>query len=170
MKKRSLTISIIILVLIIMGAVFIILKGINNNSQNNISGNSDYNISFILNHTLQDEYHAEAIYKKIIEDFGEQRPYINIVRAEKRHSQAIENLYRNYNLLIPDNEWEDDEKIPSFNSLQEACQASAQAEIDNIDLYEELLPVIKETDIKTVFTNNRDASKDKHLPAFNKCS
>lgn len=167
MKKQKRNTSIIIPLVII--AVIAIVAFLNSGSPGS-SSETNYEISEILNDALQDEYHAEAVYEKVIEDFGEVRPYTNIVRAERRHSQAIERLYENYNLPIPENEWANVDKVPSFNSIEEACQASAQAEIDNIELYDEFLPSVKENDIKTVFTNNRDASKNNHLPAFTRCS
>ena len=35
---------------------------------------------------LEDEYRAEAMYEAVIEDFGEVRPFINIIEAERRHA------------------------------------------------------------------------------------
>lgn len=177
MKKQKqsfyiiLTIIIALIISVILSAVFIKNeKKLNAEVYDSILDQSSYDLEVILNQALQDEYHAEAVYQQVITTFGEITPYINIIRAERKHSQTIKNLYAKYDLQVPNNEWANLDKVPSFDSIKEACQASAQAEIDNIALYDELLPNIKESDIKSSFTSLSDASRDKHLPAFNKCS
>ena len=35
---------------------------------------------------LDDEYRAEAIYDAVMQKFGEVRPFINIIEAERRHA------------------------------------------------------------------------------------
>ena len=51
---------------------------------------------------LDDEYKACASYAHIISTFGEIRPFINIMEAEKRHIQALLPLFRKYGFSIPE--------------------------------------------------------------------
>jgi len=44
------------------------------------------------------------------------------------------------------------------------------AEIENIEIYDLNLALSLPADVRTVFENNRAASLDKHLPAFEQCS
>ena len=67
-------------------------------------------------HAIQDEYHAEAVYQRILADLGEVWPFVNIVQAEGRHSEAVAGLYRNRGLEVPASEWNLD-NVPRFNSL-----------------------------------------------------
>lgn len=123
-----------------------------------------------LNDALQDEYHAEAVYAKVMEDFGDDvRPFSNIIGAEITHSESIEDLYVLYGLEIPENEWVNKE-IESFASVADACDVGVQAEIDNVALYDSFLDEIEYGDVKTVLTNLRNASEDNHLPAFQRCA
>ena len=49
-----------------------------------------------MEQAIQDEYHAEAVYLRVMADFGEVWPFVNIVQAEGRHSEAVAGLFRNH--------------------------------------------------------------------------
>jgi hypothetical protein len=119
--------------------------------------------------TIQDEYRAELIYQKVIEDFGSVRPFVNIINAEVRHSEAIAGLYVSRGLSVPPSQWRWEE-IPAYTSLVKACEAGVQAEIDNAEIYDEYLDLELPTDVQRVFENNRRASIQNHLPSFQRCS
>ncbi len=59
--------------------------------------------------------------------------------------------------------------VPTFASVASACAVAADAEVANIALYDALLALELPTDVRTVFVNNRRASLEAHLPAFNRC-
>lgn len=121
-----------------------------------------------LGEALQDEYKAQATYRAVIERFGEVRPFSNIVHAERRHINALLGLYNTYQIEPPQNKWQGETFY--FNSLGEACEAAAQAEIDNAAIYDELFKHITKSDIQRVFANLRSASIDRHLRAFRRCA
>ena len=118
---------------------------------------------------LEDEYHAEAIYQRVLVDHGNVFPFANIIKAEQTHAASIARLFENRGLSVPANIWNVD-NVPRFASVPEACAAAAQAEIDNAALYDRYFSMDLPTDVLTVFTNNRAASINNHLPAFNRCS
>lgn len=122
-----------------------------------------------LNLAIEDEYKARTTYEKVIEKFGNTKPFIMIVRAEENHISSLKAIYDKYSVTIPENEWSD--KISAPDTLQEACAIGVAAEIENARLYnEELLPIVKEyPDVEGVFTNLMNASQQKHLPAFERC-
>jgi len=121
-----------------------------------------------LNQVLQDEYHAWAVYDQVIQDFGEISPFVEIRAAESRHAAAVESLFEKYDLTVPENEWTGN--VPSFESVEAACAAGAQAEIDNAGLYDAALASTDRRDLTNVFTNLQSASLNQHLPAFQDCS
>lgn len=118
---------------------------------------------------IQDEYRAEAIYQGVVNDFGSVVPFISILTAEHRHSAAIAQLYTSRALAIPASQ-SSVSTVPHFASVSEACVAAAGAERDNIGLYDRVLTLALPDDVRQVFTNNRRASIDNHLPAFIACS
>jgi hypothetical protein len=122
-----------------------------------------------MNQTLQDEYHAESIYLGVLADLGDQRPFANVVYAEQRHSEAIVRLYGNHGLVAPVSQWTVD-NVPHFDSVTEACTAAVSAELDNVALYDTYLTLDLPQDVRNVFENNRAASLERHLPAFQSCS
>jgi hypothetical protein len=126
-------------------------------------------ITIAMERAIQDEYHAEAVYKRVLADFGEVWPFSNIVQAEARHAAAVAGLFTKRGLEIPASQWNLD-NVPRFNSVAEACAAAAQAERDNIALYDEFLKMTLPRDVDNVFTNNRRASLQAHLPAFETCA
>lgn len=122
----------------------------------------------VLVEALDDEYKACATYGHIISIFGEIRPFINIIEAEKRHIQALLPLFRKYGFSIPEDTWSN--RIETPNSILEACQAGVEAEIENAEMYDRLLAAIKDyVDVQQVFKNLQRASQESHLPAFQRC-
>ena len=118
---------------------------------------------------IQDEFKAELIYERVLDDFGSVRPFVNIINAEERHSEAIARLYVARGLPVPESRWASGE-IPSFSSVTAAFQAGVVAEIENAEIYDHYLALPLPADVQTVFENNRAASLDRHLPAFEFCS
>ncbi len=118
---------------------------------------------------INDEYKAWSTYDKVIDKFGNQRPFIMIIRAEEQHITSLKTLFDKYGVEIPKNEWL--AKIQAPDSLKESCAIGVEAEIDNAALYrEKLIPAVKDyPDMVQVFTNLMNASQDKHLPAFERC-
>lgn len=121
----------------------------------------------ILGEALDDERKAEATYAAVIERFGAVRPFVNIVDAETRHSIAIERQLSRLGLAIPANIWHGRGAAPG--TLVDACEAAIAAEIDNIALYDRLLPGIQDPTTRRVLENLQAASRDNHLPAFRRC-
>lgn len=127
-----------------------------------------------LNAALDDEYRAEAFYAAVIDKFGPARPFTNIINAEQRHSDAILTLMDAYGVSPPENTYLDDPEVVASvpDSIAEACRMGVQAELANRDLYDvELIPKATDyPDIVAVLQNLRDASQNRHLPAFQRCS
>ncbi len=121
-----------------------------------------------LHDALDDEYKAHAVYDQVVRDFGPVRPFINIVEAEVRHASALLALFDKYEIAAPANRWLG--KAPRFSSVQDACGASIQGEIENVALYDRLLKNTHRPDILSVFQALRSASQDLHLPAFQRCA
>lgn len=113
---------------------------------------------------LDDEYRAFATYDRVIQDFGPARPFINIRDAEARHIQALLSLFARYGLQVPPNPWIG--KTPHYPSLEEACKAGVEAEIDNASLYDRILASTTRPDIIQVYRALQEASQERHLPAF----
>ncbi|MDY0092371.1 MAG: DUF2202 domain-containing protein [Candidatus Vecturithrix sp.] len=113
---------------------------------------------------LNDEYKALATYQQVIEQFGDIRPFTNIMKAEQTHVEELLPLFEKYGVAVPENEWIG--KITAFASIEDALKAGVQAEIENAQMYDEFFTFVQEQDILQVFTQLRDASQEKHLPAF----
>lgn len=122
-----------------------------------------------LHDALDDEYHAWAVYSQVLQDFGPVRPFLNIRDSELRHIQALHQLFRHYNLPIPPNPW-GTATVLRFSSLKEASEAGVQAEIDNVDLYNQILGATERPEILQVFRRLQAASQECHLPAFQRAA
>lgn len=122
-----------------------------------------------MDEAILDEYRAEMTYRTVVEDFGEVLPFANIVNAEVRHSDALASLYLRRGLAVPADPWTAGD-IPPFASIPEACRVGVVAEIDNAAIYDGYLSLELPADVRQVFQSNRDASVERHLPAFERCS
>lgn len=121
-----------------------------------------------LKETLDDEYKAHDTYAQVIRDFGEVRPFVNIVDAEARHVSALLSFFEKHAIQAPSNRWVG--KAPRFLTVHEACVAAIQGEIENIAPYDRALKSIRRMDILTVYRALRSASQERHLPAFQRCA
>jgi hypothetical protein len=120
-----------------------------------------------LREALDDEYHAYSTYDQVIADFGEVRPFINVRGAEARHIDALLNLFQRYGVLPPANRWSGN--VKRYQRVHEACEDAVEAEIANASLYDRLMASTTRPDLLAVFANLRDASQERHLPAFERC-
>ena len=121
-----------------------------------------------LRQALDDEYRAEAIYAAVIEKFGEVRPFTNIIQAEQRHSERAKAQMDRLGIEFePVNPFLGTVAAPA--SVLEACKQAVEAEIENIALYDRLLPVIEDPQVRETLTALQSASRERHLPAFERC-
>lgn len=128
---------------------------------------SDAEIAALLE-TLDDEYKSRETYAQVLHDFGDVRPFINIVEAEGRHVNALLGVFERYGVTPPANRWAGG-KAPRFASFHEACVESVKGEIDNVAIYDRALQSTRRADILSVYDALRSASQDRHLPAFRRC-
>lgn len=126
---------------------------------------TDLSIMDMLMYAVQDEYLARGEYLAIMEKFGSQKPYSNIVRSEETHLAYLEEVYAAYDIDFPDDTSKDHLMIPL--DLLEAAQTGVQAEIDNIAMYEKFMTYDLSENIYNVFDALKRGS-DSHLLAFQK--
>lgn len=122
-------------------------------------------INDMLMYAVQDEYLARGEYLSIIDKFGDQRPYSNIIKSEERHLAFLEEVYLAYGLDFPEDSSIDHIVVPV--DLLEAARTGVQAEIDNIAMYELFLTHDLPENVFEVFTALKNGSES-HLLAFQK--
>lgn len=122
-----------------------------------------------LDRAYTDEYRAHAFYTAVISRLGQSRPFTMIVRSEQTHMASLQALYDKYGVQIPELS---DGEIQVPDTLALACEQGVIAERANIALYEDdLMPTVQSyPDILQVYTRLKDASQDRHLPAFGRCA
>lgn len=118
---------------------------------------------------LADERRAFARYEAVLAKFGDVMPFSNIVNAEKRHESFLLPLLEKYKLPVPKNEFTK-ESVTAPETVIDACKEGIEGEKQNIAMYDRLLGVVMESDIRDTFTYLRNASKNNHLPAFERCA
>ena len=128
---------------------------------------NDIMLAEVLNEALLDEYKARDLYRKIIDTFGAVRPFINIVEAEQRHIDALLPLYEKYDIPLPPEP--DPQQIAVPDTLLKACEMGVAAEIENLTMYDRLIEMTDLRDVVEVLQRLQAASRDNHLPAFQRC-
>ncbi len=121
-----------------------------------------------LRETLMDERRAQAFYTSVMAKHGQVRPFSNIVHAEERHAAVVETLMTRHGVAILTDAPTNLPAVPG--TLPECNRLAAQLERDNIAMYDRLLLDVTEPDIRAAFENLRGASKNNHLPAFERWS
>jgi len=125
------------------------------------------NLKDRLTEALEDEYKARATYRKVIEKFGSVRPFVNIVEAEERHVAALLSLFGHYGIPAPEDHWPERVSVP--DTVEQACCHAIEAEKENMAMYDRLLAATVEPGVRRVLENLQAASRDRHLPAFERC-
>ncbi|MBN8204024.1 hypothetical protein JI665_26640 [Bacillus sp. NTK034] len=117
----------------------------------------------MLTFALQDEFLAQARYNNILLNFGYIRTFARIQEAELRHISALLPLLERYQVPVP----EDISRmfVTAPESIKKAFAFGVQGEIENISMYNKFLSLNLPTDVRTVFTQLRNASMN-HLDAF----
>ncbi len=116
---------------------------------------------------LNDEYHAWAVYDQVMQDFGAVLPFTRIRQSEHMHINALVRQFNLYGVPIPANPWIGN--VASFGSVQEACAAGVDAEINNIALYDTLFSSTQRQSIVQVY-NALQHGSTRHQRAFETCS
>lgn len=124
-------------------------------------------LSKILLDALDDERKAEATYASVIGKFGPVRPFSNIIEAERCHAAALERQLERLGIGVPPNPWTG--KVTAPVSLAQACESAVEGELENIALYDRLIPMIEDPAARQVMENLQAASRERHLPAFRRC-
>ena len=117
----------------------------------------------MLVYAIQDEYLARGEYEYILENFGDQNPFSNIVRAEEQHIAELKILFDEYNLEVPKDISKEYIIVP--DSIEEALKIGIQAEIDNIAMYKRFLEQELPDDVKSTLMFLMEGSES-HLAAF----
>lgn len=118
-----------------------------------------------LHEAFDDEYRARATYRAVLSRWGDVRPFVHVVESEERHIRALESLCERHGLAIPADPWP--ARVSPPESLEAACEAAVEAERENEALYRRLLEAAGgRADVEAVFRRLRDASRESHLPAF----
>ena len=129
-----------------------------------LSEGKTYTVEEMLTYAIQDEYLAQAEYKVIMEAFGEQRPFVNIMKAEGVHVQRLLPLFTAHGVTVPEDTALEHTVKP--DSLQAAYEAGVTAEVHNIAMYEAFLKQEDlPDDVRAVFEALMRASGN-HLRAF----
>jgi hypothetical protein len=131
-----------------------------------LTSDVEYSLEEMLNYAIQDEYLAQAEYELIIAEFGEIRPFINIVEAEQTHIDLLVPLFAAYNMDLPSNNADEIAVLPE--SISSALATGIEAEEMNIAMYKQFLSQDNlPDDVRSVFENLMNASEN-HLRAFSK--
>mgnify|MGYP000456293386 CR=1 FL=1 len=123
----------------------------------------DYTLEEMLVYAIQDEYLALAEYELIINEFGEQRPFSNIIKAEKHHIELLIPLFEKYDINIPSDNSTDHVILPTDIKL--ALETGVKAEVENIEMYDNFLKKDIPEDVSEIFNRLLNGSRN-HLRAF----
>lgn len=129
------------------------------------SADKELSMEKMLVYAIQDEYLARGEYEYVLNKFGDQRPFSNIIKSEEQHIAELKVLFEKYKLAVP----EDTSKnhlVPA-STVEEALGIGVQAEIDNIVMYNSFLSKDLPDDVKSTF-NFLMSGSENHLEAFQK--
>lgn len=125
----------------------------------------DLTMEEMLIYSIQDEYLAHSEYEYIIETFGAQNPFSNIIKSEETHISELKLIFDKYKLQVPTDLSKNHLIVPP--SVKESLETSVQVEIENIAMYENFLEQELPEDVQNLFNFLMKASES-HLSAFQK--
>lgn len=113
---------------------------------------------------LYDEYAARAYYAAVVQAFGAQPPFANIMQSEVQHIAVLSRLAEHYGVPRPLDPFPAETVISPLWRVN--LERGVAGEIANIRLYDYLANFVVEPDVLQAFRNLQAASRDNHLPAF----
>lgn len=140
-------------------------KNMNNYGAKASREDSTLEVKEMLLYAIQDEYLANKEYEIIMDEYGQQRPFSNIKKAEERHISMLKEVLFKNGIDIPKDDSSEYVKLP--NSIDEAYRLGVEAEIENIAMYERFLQQELTVDARRAFEALKNASEN-HLRAFRK--
>lgn len=117
----------------------------------------------MLFYAIQDEYLAHARYALVLEKFGDQNPFNNIISSEEQHIAELTAVFEKYGFAIPKDESAEYVIVPA--TVKEGLENCVDGEVDNIAMYNKFLELEIPEDVRIVFTSLRNAS-ERHLKSF----
>ncbi len=123
----------------------------------------EYTLEEMLVYAIQDEYLARAEYELIMNEYGKQRPFSNIIKAEEYHIQLLIPLFEKYEIAIPEDTSDEHVVLPA--DIEAALQTGVEAEVANIGMYENFLTKDLPEEVAEVFAELKRGSEN-HLRAF----
>lgn len=127
----------------------------------------EYTLEEMLTYAMEDEYLAQATYKLVMDKYGEQKPFSNVINAEKKHQELLLPLFKTHNVAVSENKAEQQVVVPA--SLQASYEAGVKAEQENIAMYTSFLKEDVPDDVKAVF-ERLITDSNKHLAAFERAA
>ena len=158
MKRFSFILSVFLLVPVLFGAA----ESVDFGAQGALA-RSELSLADMLSYSIQDEYLARAEYELIMDEYGEMRPFSNIIRAEEKHIGEVRDLMNTHGVDVPADTAKEHVVLPA--DLKKALETGVQAEIDNIAMYDHFLSMDLPDDVRSVFESLKSASEN-HLRAF----
>lgn len=167
MKKITKLVTSVVLGVLFMATSVIALAGEGSFGAAGAATDESLTLEKMLTYAIQDEYLAQGEYDAIMAEYGVQRPFSNIIKAEGRHIAMLLPLFDKYDVAVPIDDSKDHVVLPG--SLLESYKAGVDAEVLNIAMYERFLKENLPEDVKAVFESLKSAS-EKHLAAFTRAA
>jgi len=113
MKRKILTIA-MLGAIGIMSSVGIASASTSNFGATGAKAQDSYTLPEMLTYAIQDEYLAKAEYQKIMDTFGVQRPFSNIIKAENTHITELQPLFAQYDVPLTADTSSDYDSLSAF--------------------------------------------------------
>ena len=126
----------------------------------------DLTLEEMLTYAMQDEYDALASYQAIVAQYGEVRPFTNLIVAETTHISLLTPLFETYGVALVNGPSSSEIVVPA--TLTESLTLGREAELANIAMYEKFLASdLLPEDVQVVFEQLLAAS-NRHLNALSR--
>ncbi|MFT3717439.1 ferritin-like domain-containing protein [Pseudorhodoferax sp.] len=113
---------------------------------------------------LYEEYAARGFYARVVESFGGQAPFSNVLRSKEQHVAALLRLCERFGIPRPLDPFPQESTVePTWLAN---CQRAVAGEVGNVQMYAYLLSQVAEPEVRKVFQNLQAAALQDHLPAF----
>lgn len=154
---------VIVLVFLILISLSLQVVAVENYGAEGTVDKEEFTLEEMLTFALEDEFLARAEYEMIINEFGNQRPFSNIIKAEEFHIELLKPLFEDNGFKFPEDRSSEHLIMPQ--NITEALETGVRAEIANIDMYEKFLEQDLSDEVRSVFEELKRGSEN-HLRAF----
>ncbi len=116
---------------------------------------------------IENEYELRATYQKVLDKFGDERPFINVIGSKEHNINMLTELMLKHGTKPPADDWIN--RVNEYDSIEDACKAAVQFEADSSMLYQSVFASTSKDNVLEILLHIEKIIMMNNIPTFERC-